>query len=289
MRDFAPLPRPLLRAGQAIVVAALLFSALHAVSGVGGPTADRLTADWIHNALMVVAAAAVVVRAVSVRAERGVWICVAVALGAYAVGETTLEPVLLADGVAAVSLGLRRRLAGLLPAELHGARPARPHPHPAIPRLALARRVDRGPRRRGLRRRAALPDDRRRRRGGRRHRDHQPRLPARRPDPADDRDRGVRPHRVAARPPVVLPRPGPGHRRRRRHGLRLPDRPGDLGRRLALGPALPVGDARRRRRRVAARRGTPGCQRRGLARVRRARRPSPSRRSGSPSTGRSRS
>ena len=89
MGDSAPLPRPLLRAGQAIVAAALLFSALNAVAGVGGPAVHRFTADWLHNALMVVAAAAVIVRVVCVRADRGVWICIAGALCAYAVGETT--------------------------------------------------------------------------------------------------------------------------------------------------------------------------------------------------------
>ena len=152
----------------------------------------------------------------------------------------------------------RRVLSRLLPADLPGARAARPPPDLALQRERLARRARRVPHRRRGRRRGAARGRLRVERGEALGRGGQPRLPARRHRPPRARRRRLRDCELAAREGV-----GADRRRARALGARrrrLPVRVrsrvvhvGDDSRRALACGAAPA----RVRRLELARRGAP--------------------------------
>jgi diguanylate cyclase (GGDEF)-like protein len=66
----------------------------HAVLGLGGPGTDALFNTWIYNALMLMGAAACLLRAALVRRERAAWVLLGMAILLYAGGEIYYAAVL---------------------------------------------------------------------------------------------------------------------------------------------------------------------------------------------------
>ncbi|MEA2457637.1 MAG: hypothetical protein QOC95_609, partial [Thermoleophilaceae bacterium] len=81
------LPTPAIRFVRIALVAVLGAYAAHVYLHLGGHAADPLFDTWVHDGLFLFAAALCVLRAVRTRGETAPWLCFAVALGTYALGE----------------------------------------------------------------------------------------------------------------------------------------------------------------------------------------------------------
>jgi diguanylate cyclase (GGDEF)-like protein len=79
--------RKALRAAAAVGLVALLAYLAHAAFGLGGHRLDGLFADWVYDGLIIGGAAACLVRAATVRFERGPWLVLGLGMAAWAAGE----------------------------------------------------------------------------------------------------------------------------------------------------------------------------------------------------------
>jgi two-component system cell cycle response regulator len=83
-------PSPLrsaLRASRVLAVAGLLAFAAHTGLGLGGEGMESFFNDWVYNGLVLIGAAWCVSRAVLVRADRGAWALIGVAMACWATAE----------------------------------------------------------------------------------------------------------------------------------------------------------------------------------------------------------
>ena len=80
-------PRTFLRVIQVAAVIALAAYVLHVKAGLGGERLDSFFGDYLYNALVLVAAASCLVRAVRVREQRVAWAALGIALLSWAAAE----------------------------------------------------------------------------------------------------------------------------------------------------------------------------------------------------------
>jgi len=85
--DRPVLTRAVLRAIWLFVLVGLVVLAAHDGGALGGPSLNSLVNDWLTNALLMALAGLTFARAMMLRAERGVWIAMALALAFWTAGE----------------------------------------------------------------------------------------------------------------------------------------------------------------------------------------------------------
>jgi two-component system, cell cycle response regulator len=76
-----------LRAAQIAAVAGLAAFLVHSLTGAGDAGLAALFHDWVYNALLVLAAAACLARALAIRTERTAWLLLALGIAAWTAGD----------------------------------------------------------------------------------------------------------------------------------------------------------------------------------------------------------
>ena len=79
--------KPEIRILRALCVAGLVGYVAHVTVGLGRGTMDGFFDNWVYDSLILAAAASCLVRGVTMRAERGRWLCFGFALLAFFAGE----------------------------------------------------------------------------------------------------------------------------------------------------------------------------------------------------------
>src|SRR5215212_2838136 len=85
-----PVPRrarllaPALAAAAALALAAHV---LHVTAGFGGPQTDGLFSNWVYNGVIVAGALLCLLRAWSVREQRGAWLAFGIGILSWSLGE----------------------------------------------------------------------------------------------------------------------------------------------------------------------------------------------------------
>src|SRR6266516_2345248 len=74
-----------------LAVGGLAVFSLHAIHGFGGPTVDDFFNRTLYNALILLAVAGCALRVVWVRAERGAWLALTIAVAMWATGEILFD------------------------------------------------------------------------------------------------------------------------------------------------------------------------------------------------------